>query len=56
MLALLGAILGFVSSSFPDVLRFFNQKRDRAHELALMDRQIDLAREKDVLQIFGFEC
>ena len=44
MLTLLGALLGFFSSSFPEVLKFFNHKRDRAHELAVMDRQIDLAK------------
>ena len=44
MLTLLGALLGFFSSSFPEVLKFFNQKRDRAHELAIMDRQIELTK------------
>ena len=44
MLTLLGALLGFFSSSFPEVLKFFNQKRDRAHELAIMDRQIELSK------------
>ena len=44
MLTLLGALLGFFSSSFPEVLKFFNQKRDRAHELAIMDKQIELSK------------
>ena len=44
MLTLLGALLGFFSSSFPEVLKFFNQKRDRAHELAVMDKQIELSK------------
>ena len=44
MLTLLGALLGFFSSSFPTLLKFFNQKQDRAHELAIMDRQIELAK------------
>ena len=44
MLTLLGALLGFLSSSFPEVLKFFNQKRDRAHELAVMDKQIELSK------------
>ena len=43
MLTLFGALLGFFSSSFPDVLKFLNQKRDRLHELALMDKQIEMA-------------
>ena len=44
MLTLLGALLGFFSSSFPTLLKFFNQKQDRAHELAIMDRQIELSK------------
>ena len=33
-----------IDSSFPEVLKFFNQKRDRAHELAVMDKQIELSK------------
>ena len=51
MLTLLGALLGFFSSSFPEVLKFFNQKRDRAHELAIMDRQIELSKSGQVSRL-----
>lgn len=46
MLTLFGALLGFISSAFPDLLRFLQDKRDRAHELAILDRQMKMARLK----------
>ena len=39
MLTLLGSLLGFGTSFLPEVLSFFREKRDQAHELALMDKQ-----------------
>ena len=51
MLTLLGALLGFFSSSFPEVLKFFNQKRDRAHELSIMDKQIELAKSGQISRL-----
>ena len=41
MLALAGSILGFVSSFVPKIFDHFKEKRDNAHELALMDKQIE---------------
>jgi hypothetical protein len=39
MLTLLGSLLGFVSSTIPSVFDFFKQKRDQAHELAMVELQ-----------------
>ena len=44
MLTLLGALLGFVSSAFPDILKLLYHGKDCAHELAVMDRQIALTK------------
>lgn len=44
MLTLLGAILGFVSSAFPDFIKLIHHHKDYAHELAVMDRQIALSK------------
>jgi hypothetical protein len=41
MMTLLGALLGFFSSAFPDILRFARDKQDRAHELAVLQLQIE---------------
>jgi len=41
MLTLLGSLLGFLSSAFPDVLDIWRDRADRNHELAIMDRQIE---------------
>lgn len=41
MLSLLGSLLGFGTSFLPKVLGFFEEKRDQAHELRLMDKQLE---------------
>ena len=41
MLSLVGSVLGFGTSFLPKVLNFFEEKRDQAHELAMMDKQLD---------------
>ncbi len=41
MLTLLGSLLGFVSSAFPDLLSLWRDHQDRKHELAILDRQME---------------
>ena len=41
MLSLLGSLLGFGTSFLPKLLGFFEEKRDQAHELKLMDKQLE---------------
>tara|TARA_B100001741_G_C16365531_1_gene510716 strand:- start:300 stop:737 length:438 start_codon:yes stop_codon:yes gene_type:complete len=41
MLSLIGSLLGFGTSFLPKVLSFFEEKRDQAHELKLMDKQLE---------------
>jgi hypothetical protein len=40
MLALLGALVGFVSSAFPTVFGYFQKRQDNAHELEMGEQQI----------------
>jgi hypothetical protein len=42
MITLLGALLGFVGSLLPDVFKAYSSAKDREHELAVMDRQMEL--------------
>jgi hypothetical protein len=44
MLTLIGSLLGFVSSLFPDLLKLFRDRQDRQHELAILDRQMEMMR------------
>jgi len=44
MLTLLGSLLGFISSAFPDLLRLWQDYQDRKHELAILDRQMEQMR------------
>jgi hypothetical protein len=41
MLSLLGSLLGFGTSFLPKVMDYFQDKQDKAHELALMDKQLE---------------
>ncbi len=41
MLSLIGSLLGFGTSFLPKILGFFEEKRDQAHELAMMDKQLE---------------
>jgi hypothetical protein len=42
MITLVGSLLGFATSFFPDIMKFFREKADRAHELAIMDKQAEI--------------
>ena len=44
MLTLLGSLLGFISSTFPEFLKLFRDSQDRKHELAILDRQMEQQR------------
>ncbi len=44
MLTLLGSLLGFITSAFPDLLKIYQDKQDRRHELDIMDRQMEQMR------------
>lgn len=46
MLTLLGSLLGFVSSTVPSIFDFFKQKRDQAHELAMVELQMRAAAQR----------
>ena len=41
MLTILGGLLGLFTSAFPAIIGYFKQKQDNAHELAMMDKQIE---------------
>lgn len=41
MLSLLGSLLGFGTSIIPKVMGYFEEKRDQAHELSMMDKQLE---------------
>ena len=41
MFSLIGTFFGFATSFMPKLLGFFEKKRDQAHELVLMDKQLE---------------
>jgi len=42
MFALLGSVVGFLGALAPDLFGIFKDKKDKSHELEILDRQIDL--------------
>ncbi len=46
MIAFFSILLGFLGSTFPEVLKLLREGKDRAHELSLLQLQIDYEREK----------
>mgnify|MGYP003661540810 FL=1 len=51
MLSILGSVLGFGTSFLPKVLGFFEEKRDQAHELKMMDKQLEQQLQLSVQKI-----
>ncbi len=51
MLTLLGSLLGFGTSIFPSILGFFQDSKDKKHELASMEMQMQLMNKKSELNI-----
>lgn len=45
MLTIISAIIGFIGGLAPEVIKFFNAKSDRKHELDIMDRQIEMQKQ-----------
>jgi hypothetical protein len=44
MFALLGSLVGFISSLAPDIFSLIRDKKDKAHELQILDRQMELTK------------
>lgn len=42
MLTLLGSLIGFLGSAFPEFLKLWREGKDRDHELAILDRQMEM--------------
>lgn len=45
MITLLGALLGFLGSAFPEFLKIYKDKKDREHEILLLEMQMKQQRE-----------
>lgn len=55
MLTLIGSLIGFLSAAFPDILEAYRDKQDRSHELAIMDRQIELQKQGHINRLDEIE-
>ena len=44
MLTAISAVVGFIGSIAPQILKFYQQREDRKHELAIMDKQMEASK------------
>lgn len=51
MITLLGSFLGFFSSALPEFIKIYRDHKDRDHELAIMDRQIERMQKGDTQRL-----
>ena len=49
MLTLLGSLLGFGTSFLPKVMDYFQDKADKKHELAVMEKQAQIQLDRTVI-------
>lgn len=42
MLTLLGSLIGFLGSAIPEFIKLWREGKDREHELAILDRQMEM--------------
>ena len=45
MITFIGALLGFFSSAFPELLKVYRDQKDRIHELRILDRQMQMIQQ-----------
>lgn len=45
MLTIVSAVIGFIGGIVPEVMKFFKEKEDKKHELAIMDKQIEAQKQ-----------
>lgn len=51
MIALFSALAGFISATLPECLKIFREGKDRAHEVTLLQLQMQFEREKQAAGI-----
>jgi hypothetical protein len=51
MITLLASIAGFISSIFPEILKLIKDKNDKAHELNILDRQVEFSKQNNTRYI-----
>lgn len=51
MITLLGALLGFLGSAFPELLKLWQDKRDKEHEVTLLRIQMEQAAQSQMYKM-----
>jgi hypothetical protein len=46
MITLLASLAGFISSLIPEIVKYFNDKNDKNHELRILEYQVKLKKQK----------
>lgn len=56
MIVLLSSLLGFLSSGFPSILGYFKDRQDKAHELSIMQLQIQAQQQMSTMQLQAIQA
>lgn len=51
MVALLGSLIGFLGAVFPEIMKIWRDRMDKAHELAILDKQMDMQKAGHLQQM-----
>lgn len=55
MMTLIGTLLGFLGPAFPEIMKFYRDRSDKSHELAIMDRQMEIQKQGHVQRLEAIE-
>lgn len=51
MLTIIGTLIGFASSALPEFFKMWRDKKDREHELLIMDRQLEHTKHGNAMRL-----
>ncbi len=55
MMTLIGTLLGFLGAAFPEIMKLYRDRSDKAHELAIMDRQMEMQKQGHAQRLEAIE-
>lgn len=51
MITVISSLIGFLGAGLPKFLEYFQDKQDKKHELAVMDRQMAMAKDANTIKL-----
>lgn len=51
MITVISSLIGFLGAGLPKFMEYFQDKQDKKHELEIMDRQMQMARDANTIKL-----